>query len=492
MAEATVTTLPSFATMDLKNTRLNRRSMMFDTLVTSTPFIGTVMSSSDPAGTVKVNDFEQMKSLFFELEKLSAEETHHQLDSAFLKVYLNEKLVPRGLRLRPIASFKEDTEFYSKWEYALNFCSSTLLQLLSEKRDSVVDHLSDKIDNCIFALSKFQHLPEYTEWQLSHNTKSLKLEKEILQKKLTKLNRDRNDYQNNNIKYWLKTDKPHDGNLTYSKNKNINNKTNKNKYPPRSLNNTKTFRPTYKTTPQPPSNLIHKTTTQNTTPRQPYSHKPRRLNPSEPTHQSHSNSFHKQLSTSDCHSHPSNIIPQTSTHTTTVHHPTINTAPSNPPPQELIEFINSCSLNPPKHEPSKRLPSGRFSSSDQDSLLDDSLLTVHITTPPCSNDPGRIYFTPMENPPTNHPKLSNTTIPNMDLSLPHNQHNTTVFLDLPRRIQISPPPMKPTTPMELVDIAPPLGVKRKDRGDGDAGEVEKETREDKRKRKNKTHKVVQI
>lgn len=63
------------------------------------------------------------------------------MDQSLLNIYVNENLIPRGLRLRAEAPFKNDIPFTKDWDHHLHQCGIALLKLLITKRQTVVNDL---------------------------------------------------------------------------------------------------------------------------------------------------------------------------------------------------------------------------------------------------------------------------------------------------------------------------------------------------------------
>lgn len=151
-------------------------------------------------------DISLIQNKFFQLEKLLKEEIIHHLDYSLLELYLNEDLIPRGLRLRCEPSFKDDELFVQDWFKYIHECSKGLLVKLKAKRDALMKIRSEEIQTVSSELSKYRHIKGFMPLDRLLTSRITHFERELFEKKSNKLNRDRKDYAMNNVQYWLNND----------------------------------------------------------------------------------------------------------------------------------------------------------------------------------------------------------------------------------------------------------------------------------------------
>lgn len=147
----------------------------------------------------------KMKKLFFYLEKTLMVEMQHQTDAIFLSKYLQEDLVPRGLRVNLGQTFQEDTEFTANWKIILNKCSRGLINLLICKRNLLSDTATKDIETILDKLKAFSRHSDFSKINNKILTDIRTRELEFVNRKKNKLLRDRADkatgsYRTNNYK----------------------------------------------------------------------------------------------------------------------------------------------------------------------------------------------------------------------------------------------------------------------------------------------------
>lgn len=94
----------------------------------------------------------EMKKLFFALDKKLTFEMQHQTDAIFLEKYIQENLVPRGLRINLAPTFLDDEDFANSWVKILDHCSFELLKLLISKRNYLSEKATEEINLISFNL----------------------------------------------------------------------------------------------------------------------------------------------------------------------------------------------------------------------------------------------------------------------------------------------------------------------------------------------------
>lgn len=138
---------------------------------------------------------ENMNILFNSLEKKLYTEMKHQIDISFLELYIKERLIPRGLRVNLQPTFNNDVDFSAAWYSILDECSLKLMHLITTKRSKLCTEVNNEIRETMVSLN------DYTDHDLYHSsnhkitTSAQKNEFDLINKKRTKLNRDRSDKQ---------------------------------------------------------------------------------------------------------------------------------------------------------------------------------------------------------------------------------------------------------------------------------------------------------
>lgn len=99
---------------------------------------------------------DHMNILFRELERKLASELQHHINILFLKMYLKEKLIPRGLRPNCTPTFRDDITHVASWKCVLEKCLFDLMTLLIEKRHNVCQDLNRDIEMIVQKLEGFK------------------------------------------------------------------------------------------------------------------------------------------------------------------------------------------------------------------------------------------------------------------------------------------------------------------------------------------------
>lgn len=130
------------------------------------------------------------------------EEAQHHLDCGFLDVYFKENIAPREFRIWCEPFFKNDNDFVKDWEDYLRSCSIELMRKLTLKRNTMLESLNKSINKLILELGMYKDHTSFAELDHRLTNRITHFERDILNKKSTKLLRDRSDYSGNtNIKY---------------------------------------------------------------------------------------------------------------------------------------------------------------------------------------------------------------------------------------------------------------------------------------------------
>ncbi|XP_053568650.1 GATA zinc finger domain-containing protein 14-like [Bombina bombina] len=130
-----------------------------------------------------------------ELENVLFKEIKQKLELAFLKKYIKEQMVPRGLRLKKDCTFELNEEHQKEWYDILETASSKLVNVIIKSREATTQDLGIKIQNCKEILDKITLSDTLNTKQQEIAKRLGDLNKEILEVKWRKFNRDLNDYK---------------------------------------------------------------------------------------------------------------------------------------------------------------------------------------------------------------------------------------------------------------------------------------------------------
>ncbi|CAJ0948394.1 unnamed protein product [Ranitomeya imitator] len=119
---------------------------------------------------------------------------------------LEEKLIPRGLRVQVFPSYgKDDVNFTKEWEETCNQCSNQFLQLIIQKNGSTLKEIDVEIDKSQELLKSITTQVEMDIFNEEMEECFLVWEKQIKNTKVSKYHRDQHDYLNNRIYKWKYT-----------------------------------------------------------------------------------------------------------------------------------------------------------------------------------------------------------------------------------------------------------------------------------------------
>lgn len=149
----------------------------------------------------------EMKRLLFHLEKTLMTEMQHQIDAIFLNKYVQENLIPRGLRIGITPTFQNDAVFIENWSTALDNCSRDLLKLLISKREALSEMATMEIDTISEKLIVFHKHPDYSNIRGKIQNGIKNSEFEFMNRKKNKLLRDRNDKATGHYRLWDRKDR---------------------------------------------------------------------------------------------------------------------------------------------------------------------------------------------------------------------------------------------------------------------------------------------
>lgn len=174
--------------MDYCNNRLSTREDIARSLANDrVPGPNTPHESSHLLGSNDLYD------KFFSLEKLLKSELQHHLDAIFLRMYIEENIVPKGLLLKVEPAFKNDPLFVNDWNNHLHECSRGLVLKLIKKRESLCTDLNAQISPLVAELAVNKNHPAFSKCDRLLTSRILHMEREMLDKKSKKIRRDRSD-----------------------------------------------------------------------------------------------------------------------------------------------------------------------------------------------------------------------------------------------------------------------------------------------------------
>ncbi|XP_053561208.1 GATA zinc finger domain-containing protein 14-like [Bombina bombina] len=141
------------------------------------------------------NDTINERDTLSELENILFKEIKQKLELTFLKKYIKENMVPRGLRLKKDCTFELNEEHQKEWYDILETASSKLINVIIKSRESTTQDLGIKIQNCKEILDKTTLNDTLNSKQQEIAKKLGDLNKDILEVKWRKFNRDLSDYK---------------------------------------------------------------------------------------------------------------------------------------------------------------------------------------------------------------------------------------------------------------------------------------------------------
>ncbi|XP_063786027.1 uncharacterized protein LOC134934533 [Pseudophryne corroboree] len=149
----------------------------------------------------------EMHRLFNKLEHLCMTETKQWWDQISKQKYLDDNLIPRGLRILKESTFKADKDFTEEWNNILDNCSKNLIKVLIKYREQRVNELQLEIEKVHTLLKVYEKSEEYKARDLKVNKKLEEFEQSLITRKENKMERDVSDYQSGNIHNYNKRNK---------------------------------------------------------------------------------------------------------------------------------------------------------------------------------------------------------------------------------------------------------------------------------------------
>lgn len=142
------------------------------------------------------------KSLCKVYESLSTKELKTWWDLKTLQKYVDNNMIPRGLRLYKSSTTDYPEPFQSEWEDILNRASFDLMRLIIKYEVAKISKLNNEIDTIKQNLATFQHEESYVENMNRIDDLIEKMECAIIETKKIKYQRDTKDYEDNLVYNW--------------------------------------------------------------------------------------------------------------------------------------------------------------------------------------------------------------------------------------------------------------------------------------------------
>lgn len=142
---------------------------------------------------------------FDDLEYLMCKELRVWWDKTTLSKYLENRITPRGLRLKKEPTFGRDNlEFISEWNEILNGCTVKLMQLIVKQRAKELEVINNKIEQLHKKLNPFKDMEEFSKLESGMINKLERVEKTIIETKQRKFRRDMEDVNLDRVQHWNK------------------------------------------------------------------------------------------------------------------------------------------------------------------------------------------------------------------------------------------------------------------------------------------------
>ncbi|XP_075446463.1 uncharacterized protein LOC142489480 [Ascaphus truei] len=148
-------------------------------------------------------DSSDLHDLFLKFSKLLITDTRIYWDLIFLENYLLLKRIPRGLRVKKSPTFGFiNQDFEREWKMILNDCSSKLISLIVKAKSKEKLDLEKEIKLSQKHLAKFSKMEGFRALDINLAKSVKDFEKDILEKKQQKFERDKLDYERNQVYLW--------------------------------------------------------------------------------------------------------------------------------------------------------------------------------------------------------------------------------------------------------------------------------------------------
>ncbi|KAM9320087.1 uncharacterized protein PAF06_004553 [Gastrophryne carolinensis] len=165
------------------------------------------LTSSRLTNKSQIEQHESTNAIFNALHASLIKKSKVWWDTQFLQEYIDKRVAPRGLRLRVFPQIGYITEdFKQKWEGALQECSLTLMTLLIDQHNKHLKILDEQITKLVEDLGSYKKDDYFTKRDNSIKISIEKLNKELIELKEHKLQRDSLTYKQSKAYVWPGTD----------------------------------------------------------------------------------------------------------------------------------------------------------------------------------------------------------------------------------------------------------------------------------------------
>ncbi|CAH2306502.1 Hypothetical predicted protein, partial [Pelobates cultripes] len=161
-------------------------------------------NSNEPAPPL-MDQRKDIRSLIHQLGKLMEREVQIWWDIATLDFYVNNNIVPRGLRLFERSTYKRhDPTLLKKWDQLLDKGSLLLMVFLINEKKKDLTQLDQEITELKIAIRPLVENGEYVELLDTIERRVKDIEMNIRENKRKKILRDQADYKTQTQRNWKK------------------------------------------------------------------------------------------------------------------------------------------------------------------------------------------------------------------------------------------------------------------------------------------------
>lgn len=123
-------------------------------------------------------------------------------DHATLMVYVEKRMIKRGLRLKKNTTTTYPPEFHADWNDALSKCSFDLMTLIIKQESLQLTAFDEEIKQLKQDIISRMPAKDWTDWIEKTQSNLIKTETLINNTKQSKFVRDQKDYDNNCVYSW--------------------------------------------------------------------------------------------------------------------------------------------------------------------------------------------------------------------------------------------------------------------------------------------------
>lgn len=144
----------------------------------------------------------EIKQAFKKYEDLLSRESRTWWDLKALEKYLENNMIPRGLRLEKNPTTTYDGDFVKEWQEILSQASLKLIKLIIRHEKIKIDDLGKQILDTKMELEQYKLDRDYQSLMDRTASTIEKLEQDLIKLKRNKYERDLVDYQNDMVYSW--------------------------------------------------------------------------------------------------------------------------------------------------------------------------------------------------------------------------------------------------------------------------------------------------